>query len=540
MKKHLSISNRISTLALCFVVSLTIALQIAAQSKTKKPLNQINAAFVITPKEAREWHALKDKLGPALSGNASWENYMEFVERKLKQYGAVDITHNAFTYNRWRTSDWPDDSLWSLVSNGRKIKVASYGCYSGSTAAEGITADLIYYDAKNPPENIEGKIVVLQPDFSREMQENILGNDYEYPAVEDSWPIAGKPIPPDLNYKVAGSRIWAQLPQAGGLIRAAVQGKAAGILLVFDAGYELMSGVYTFPVPQLYNAPTLYLDREAGAQVIEDAKRGARATLRLQAEITPTETWQLISYLPGKNYGTPEDEMIMFTTHSDGPSISQDDGPFGLLAIAKYFSNIPGAERPRTLMFFIDNRHYMPGGERAFAGQDWLAKNPGYKDKVVAVLGMEHLGQIEYREEGSRLVPSGRTDLHNFWVTNNDKMLALALKAVKDNRLKGVFIRVPARAGRNGKPQGTWYGLGSLANRINKPGFSIMGSMGAYWATSARIDRFDASHFCRQVATFAQLTGELMLADMKELQSAPATVPQRPRPSEVDPTRPPQ
>src|SRR5262245_9225152 len=289
----------------------------AAQSKSaKRPLNQINHAFVITPEEAREWHALKDKLGPALSGNPSWRNYMEFVEKKLKEYGAVDITRNAWTYDRWSASEWPDDSGWSLVSGGRKIKVASYGCYSGSTPEEGVTAELIHYDAANPPKDIAGKIVIFQPRFSREMQENIYGNDFEHSATEDSWPTPGKPIPPDLNLKVAGSRIWAQLPQTGGFIRTAAQGKAAGIVFVFDAGYDLMSGVYTFGVPQLYNAPTLYLDREAGAQVIADAKKGAKATIRLRAEITPTETWQLISYLPGKNYGGPNDEMIMFSTQA--------------------------------------------------------------------------------------------------------------------------------------------------------------------------------------------------------------------------------
>ena len=528
-----SIYRRTQALLLCLAVSLTPALQAAQQSKSaKRPLNQINPAFVITPKEAKEWHALKDKLGPALSGNPSWRNYMEFVEKKLKEYGAVDITRNSWTYERWHTSEWPDDSKWSLVSGSRKIKVASYGCYSGSTPEDGVTAELIHYDAASPPKDIAGKIVIFQPRFSREMQENIYGNDFEYPATEDSWPRPGKPIPPDLNLKAAASRIWAQLPQTGGFIRTAVQGKAAGIVFVFDAGYDLMSGVYTFGVPQLYNAPTLYLDREAGAQVIADAKKGAKATIRLRAEVTPTETWQLISYLPGKNYGAPNDEMIMFSTHSDGPSISQDNGPFGLLAIAKYFSNIPQSERPRTIMFFMDNRHYMPGAERAFAQQDWLARNPSYKDKVAAVLGMEHLGQIEFREEGARLIPSGRTDLHNLWVTNNDRMVAMANKAVTDNKLNGAFIRVPARNGKSGRPQGPWYGLGGLANRINKPGFSTMGSMGAYWATSSGLDRFDANHFCRQVATFAQLTGELMLADMKELQSAPSERTVMPRVSE--------
>src|SRR5262249_23227757 len=152
-------------------------------------------------------------------------------------------------------------------------------------------------------------------------------------AAVDSWPTPGKLIPTDLDQKVAGSIIWSQLPQVGGFIRTAVQGKAAGGIFVFDANYGLMAGMCTFRVPQLYNAPSLYLDREAGKQVIADAKQGAKATLRLRAEITPTETWQLISYLPGKNYGTPQDEMIVFSTHSDGPSISQDDGPFGFLAV---------------------------------------------------------------------------------------------------------------------------------------------------------------------------------------------------------------
>ncbi len=38
---------------------------------------------------------------------------------------------------------------------------------------------------------------------------------------------------------------------------------------------------------------------------------------------------------------------------------------------------------------------------------------------------MEHLGQIEYVEDGDKIKPSGRTDLHNLYVTSNDKMVAL-------------------------------------------------------------------------------------------------------------------
>ena len=42
-----------------------------------------------------------------------------------------------------------------------------------------------------------------------------------------------------------------------------------------------------------------------------------------------------------------------------------------------------------------------------------------------------------------------------------------------------------------------------------------MGTQGAYWATTARIDTFNKDHFVTEVAAMSQLTGELMLADFK-------------------------
>jgi hypothetical protein len=483
-------------------------------------LGKVCPQFMITPAQARSLHAAKDKLGPAFSGNASWVNYLQLVERQFNNIGAADVTLNSWTYNRWHTSEWPDDSQWSLSIGGRPIKVASYGAYSGSTPAEGVTAPLIYYDAAQPPADMAGKIVVFQPQLSREMLDVINGHDFEAHAEDDSYPEPGQPVPGGIQS--VSSPIWAQLLQLARFITVLRKSKAAGAVFVFDSTYEQMAGMYTFPVPALYDAPSLFLDRKNGATVVEAAKSGTSATLKLVAEITPTVTWQLIAYLPGKNYGTPEDEAILFVTHGDGPSISQDNGPLGLLAVAYYFGHIPQAQRPRTLAFFIDNRHFMPGGEAAFAKQDWLAQNPKATERVVAVVGIEHLGQIEFVEDGERLRPSGRIDPSNLWVTNNQKLVDLAVKAVDDNDLKGVFIRVPARPGKTGKPQGPWYGLGRLANVLGKPGFSTMGTMGVYWSTSSRLDRFDANLFCRQIATIAQLTGELMLADLKELQTTPA------------------
>jgi hypothetical protein len=120
-------------------------------------LTTINPKFMVTPQEALQWHEYKDKGGPTYSGNSSWKSYMVFLEKKLKQHGVVDITKNTWTYDRWYTSEWPDSSNWTLVSDGQPVKVAHFGAYSGSTGADGITRDLALYTPNTLPESLKGK-----------------------------------------------------------------------------------------------------------------------------------------------------------------------------------------------------------------------------------------------------------------------------------------------------------------------------------------------------------------------------------------------
>ena len=104
----------------------------------------------------------------------------------------------------------------------------------------------------------------------------------------------------------------------------------------------------------------------------------------------------MIGYLPGHDYGTPEDEQILMVTHTDGPSITQDNGALGILAAVRYFSNIPQEDRPRTLALYLDARHYITGMEAAFSDVVWFERHPEMRNPVVALMHMEHLGELEY------------------------------------------------------------------------------------------------------------------------------------------------
>ncbi|MCH7695885.1 MAG: hypothetical protein IIB73_06240 [Proteobacteria bacterium] len=490
-------------------------------------LSQLNPAYLVTADEGYEWARVKDDNLPTFTGSPEWRNYMAFLEKKFLEYGVVDVTRNSWPFERWDTSD--DATDWSLVSDGESVRVANYGAYSGSTGPEGISAELIYYDHDNPPESIAGKIVVIptkphpKPPYSEDYIKNFTFNDYEYRADDETFQPLFQYIDPADTFTFD---IWWQLAQ--GLDKIPAKGGAAGAVIVYDMAYDRTGGLYTFPVPTLYESPTLILDREAGAKVIADAKASKMANLRLEATLVQAEAYQLIAYLPGKDYGTPQDEQIVLVTHTDGPSITQDNGALGLLAIVKYFSNIPQAQRPRTLTVYLDCRHYIPGMEAEFKQQTWLTRHPEAKELIVGMIQIEHLGEMDYREVDGRIEATGLTEQSYLWTRNNQLLIDEAIKAVKKHGWSRVQVSVPERPGINGSLQQVWWGVGTLGLRdsgygcdiwhcLDVPGYGLGGFLGHYWTSHARIDRWNKDLFLAQVATMTQLTAVLMTADLEEI-----------------------
>ena len=510
---------------LLFVFGLAAVLSLVGAAGAvdyKYYINHVNPQWMVSESEFYNWHVLKDSWGPTYSGSPAWHSYMNFLESKLRSYGVVDITKNSWSYKRWYTTDWPDDTGWKLFIEGRPVRVASYYAYSGSTGEKGITAPLVFYDPANPPKSIEGKIVVFKvaphpkPPFKPLYLALFTFNDYEYLSDPETFPPIHTPVGTNVTVSLD---VWYQLNQIRGFAKILTEGHAAGGLIIMNMSYDRAAGLYAFPVPsKVFGVPTLLLDRKAGEIVKQAALEGKNATLKLLAKEETVETYQLIGYLPGKNYGTPKDKQIILITHTDGPSISQENGAFGLLGIVAYFSHIPQDERPRTLMIFFDSRHYMPGKEQQWAKEDWFAKHPEARKPIVGLIAMEHLGQIEYHEVGDVYEPTGLVEPSFLWTQNNQKLIDMAIKAVKDNEWPRVQVQCVDRPGIHGESQGIWYGMGKIARKWHIPAFATMGTQGAYWATSAKIDKFNQHLFSKQVAAMTQLTGELMLGNLSELQ----------------------
>jgi hypothetical protein len=521
-----------------WLVLITVAFSIGAcgsesrnASESTGSFSSLNPEFLVTPEEAYTWTKAKDDNSPGLTGSPEWHGWLRDLEQRFESYGVIDFVHNSWEFERWETSD--DATDWSLDIAGEAIDVAFYGAYSGATGVDGITAELVYYDHNDPPESIEGKIVVIptRPTPQKPLPSGYRNNytyvDYEYRTDGETYPELFEVVDPADSYTF---EIYYQLGQ--GLHRIAIDGNAAGLLIVYDMGFERTSGLYSFPVPERYDVPTLTLDRVQGAKVIALAQNGETATLRLEARTENAEAYQLIGYLPGRDYGSNQDEQILMVTHTDGPSITQDNGALGILAAIRYFSNIPQEDRPRTLALYLDSRHYITGMERAFADVTWFERYPEMKDPVVAIMHMEHFGELEYKEVGEKNLPTGLAEHAVVWTRNNPILIDAAIDAVQTHQPRRITISVPERPGVNGQRQEGWWGVATFGQGElyrgdgggwDLPMFGFGGWLGNYWNTHTGIEAWDKDLFVAQANTMTQLTGVLMNVDLQQVRSRGVT-----------------
>ena len=525
----------------------------AAAAHTNLAFPGIDPKLLITPDQAWDWNMFKAQAGPTYAGSAGWKRYTDFLIQKMPEFGAVDLDFIEIPYDHYIVDDWPDrrthihDSgiaVEKLVSDGAAVPVvASYGMTSGFTPPEGITAPMLYFDPAHPPSagDIAGKILVFQtapfpePPYSNAFLDNFTMTDYLWRSP-GKWAPLFTPPPTSVTSSYHCRWVWSQL---NGCAATAIKGRAAGIVIVYDlspgAAFGLAQrSVYTADAKAglgatYVNCPTLTLDRVNGAKVLADAKAGKTATLTLAARFQRDTGKAIIARLPGRDYGTPQDEQILLATHTDAMSLIEENGGLGMLAIMSYFNKLPRSARARTLVFYFDCRHFMPGGEASWPQYDYYTLYPERLKPIVATLGMEHMGGRQTIETGpggnhyvysTELAENGGVitslmDVHN----NNIWLVEAIARAATDNRWPRVDVKSGnVEPGVNGGFQGTVKSPMNKGRAYRLPGIGLAGDWPGGWTqTYAQVDTeagahgFDKDYFVQQVAGLSQLAGEFMV-----------------------------
>ncbi len=472
-------------------------------------LGEVDSNLLPTTDEIYQWHVSKDKLGPTFTGSPSWTNFMSIVETEMESSGVVDVIKDSYSYERQITALYYDEGQWSLKIDDEDIEVASYWAYSGSTGPEGITAPLVLYEKGMELNGLKDKIVILEvPALPLDRGPMFQESGYEF--ATDAEQINSN--------SMLSSNQWYQsnyVTRFGQFDVIVKESGAAGALVIFSMSPGRAAGLRTFPLlkPGFVGAPGLYLDKITGARVKKAAREGKEATITLLDKVEETEAYFYTGFLPGRDYGTDDDEYVFVITHADGPNLTQDNGAFGIMSVIRYMSNIPQAERRRTLAIMLDSQHFMPHRHMT----DWYALHPEIVEKIVATMGIEHLGQREYVEQGDHFVQSGLPEPTLIFAQDNDFLIEEAIEAVKRFEVPRTMVQSPPRGG-----QGNWSGMSDVSVKRNYPGYGMSTLMSAYWSTHARIKTFDAEQFRKQVGIAVHLTGVLMTADLEEIAIAAA------------------
>ncbi len=562
-------ARRIRSAWLCgaLAASLLSLASSGAQQAVSPKLMAVDHAMLASQKQIQDWLDQKDAFGPAYTAGPGWQKFMALLHAEMKAKGLVDITDFAFPYTRWYTTEFPDKSGWSFTSDGTAVDVASYGTQSGSTGPEGVTASMILYDltkpaAQRPPLSaLRGKIVVVkqQPYATLGTMERVplgvpqpatpaayCGNppgctaaegpeappsrqfgrpgaamsykDYEYRSDSQTFPTPlFQKIPANVESSFRNRDQFGQIREI--ITNVLMPSGAAAAVTVMDMSPLAAAGTRIHPTPRQFNVPLLMLDRVAGAKVLADAAAGKTAKLVLDAhEEENAHAYETVATLPGKNFGTPDDQSILLATHVDGPSIVEDDGGLAILSVLNYYAQIPQSQRPKSIIVYLESRHFVPGTEGSYPF-DTVKLHPELFKTVVGGLALEHFGGLQFAETGDDYAPTGRAATTYIWGWPNSLAVLEASRAILDQAVPRAINDVPARPGKSGRAQQPWLGGGFsryLVDLGGWPGWHISGdwpSAGFQAYYPAAKTRVSADVFQKQSAAAVQLVNALMTKD---------------------------
>ena len=548
-------------------------------------LTTINYDLMITPELAQAWHAAKASFGPTDSGGPGWQKFYSWLVDAFEEKGdLVDKFSYTFEYDLFYIDNWmygtteeqyaKHQSVLGLTLDPSgaaiNIPVASYtqNClpmysdtYNGYT-----TAEMIYWDSSNrtaPPAGYAtGKILVVETQpyqaastFNSSFWTNYSVTDAEYRTGPGATIADGLPLP-YVTVDPAIDNSWHtrfEFTDETTLRTWAINSGAVGMIIVSDLPWDTAWGLHQRT--NNFAIPSLFLDYVNGQDVLNYVKAnpGKNATIKLIGEYRKVETTNVAWFLPGANYGTDEDEIIVVCTHTDSMALTQDDGALGVLGLYKYFSNIPQSERPKTLFINLDCRHFMTGGEAQFpqadifnvytndlADQDLTAIKAKHGNdlipKCVASVSLEHMGQLEGADrwvDGKFVeVPTGLTTWTFIGVPSNESIISAVVDAVDAAGLQRADVKCDSRPGKYftgteyeyNNSNGYQMSVKSMSNSfrsagtaLGKPYVNLAGNWpGSHTQIFSSLNWFDSAHFVNQVAVMSQLVGYFMTTDFRE------------------------
>ncbi|RZK99478.1 MAG: M28 family peptidase [Rubrivivax sp.] len=360
----------------------------------------------------------------------------QYVHDRFSEWGLQSVAFEEAGTKVWSASKW------GLTVDGQALACSpmQHTFHQGvptvfSTGTGGRQAELVYVgngaDSDFWFKDVRGKIVVANAKFGKKplwlfkpfllaLQDTDKTFGWDYNLVD---PYAGGGFP-DSYYRAMNKG-------AVGFI---------GVLNDYFDSHQYRNEAYrSYDPGQAMRIPGLWLSPVAGGQLAERAQAGKlKAALTLEGQLAAQKGRAVVGYLPGMS-----DEIVLIESHHDSATTGATEdasGAASVMALARYFAQLPRSQRPRTLMFATMDTHFTDYAvHKAFAKRHLVEGNP-LGEKVVAVVTLEHIAQEWVPGKDKKPVNTGRVAPRALMVsTEVDGFKDIVVTAMREHQLERSF-----------------------------------------------------------------------------------------------------
>lgn len=373
----------------------------------------------------RQMDSFVASLGVRPTGSATHAAYVNWIRQQLQTISGLQLSEISYPINRWTGSSASLDM--QVAGRDVALPIADAIPYSQPTGAGGVTAPLqiVPSDQRITAANSAGKIVVREADAG-----SVPNAAFALPVV--SWETYDPNHTIDPSGTFYGDFIN-YIPRVNDLRDASAAG-AKGLLFVKNVPRSQIIDHYEPYEGEAFRVPGFFLGADEGKQITDAIAAGAHPVGRIVnvARFDNVQTPSIEAVLPGLS-----SQRIVIDSHTDGTNAVEDNGPIAMIAMARYFSALPVACRPRTIQFAFSTAHfYQRLGSPAIrdGGAEQLAQqlDRDYdKGTVSSVLVLEHLGALDYEQvprtdggPGVQLQPNGLRAIQFIGVTPSPSLVA--------------------------------------------------------------------------------------------------------------------
>jgi hypothetical protein len=472
---------------------------------TTGPVGALDTNLLVSAAQLQQWEEQMVFLGPRYTGSVPHHQYVGFLKDYLDQQPGVTTTVDPAQgpFPRWE-ADHRQCALSIAEGNGSftALEVMSYFPYSGNTSfldGGALVAEMVDVGTGLPHDfaagiatgSLRGKVGFLT--MPRFRMTDAAGYPNYYLDDPDHTML------PTDEWNTWALSILA--PQALATPKLAQQAGCAALVVALEASRDCAMGQYisflgaTLVGDQANGGPglpILYVDYRTGELLrsrLSVLGSHTVARLSLPATIDPAATTpELLAVLPGQT-----DEVVLVTSHTDGISGSEENGPLAILAIANYFAQKP--QRKRTLVFAFTGGH-MCGYT---TDTDWFLENhPEIVPNIAATMTLEHLGQRSFTDhpETDTFTSDGYSEIGVTYVSQNP----LLIQSVTASYATEQLTRAPVC-------NGPGFGVSIPLFSARLPNYAyITGPNSLYQMDETRVlEQFDNARMHRELRTFVRI-----------------------------------